>query len=63
MAEAEIEKLNHTIKLVQKLRASVTKVFSDLSDGVNTSQDSESNVIDGLQKSLLSVNDNIRCAY
>ena len=60
MADQEAEKLIHTIKLTQKLRASVTRVFTDLSNGQTTTGNDEKEMVSELQKSLLTVNDNLR---
>jgi hypothetical protein len=60
MGDQEAEKIIHTIKLTQKLRASVTKVFTELSNGLPSSKEDEKETLSDLQKSLLSVNDNLR---
>ncbi|KAK3096461.1 hypothetical protein FSP39_000442 [Pinctada imbricata] len=60
MAESEADRISHAIKLTQKLRASVTKVFTNLSDGFHASPSEEKVLLAQLQKSLLAVNDNFR---
>ncbi|XP_060084133.1 mediator of RNA polymerase II transcription subunit 27-A-like [Ylistrum balloti] len=58
MADTEVERLTQAICLTQKLRTSVTRVFSDLSDGYHISQGNEKASLNDLQKALLNVNDN-----
>jgi len=60
MADIESEKLMQAIKLTQKLRSSVTRVFTDLSDGFQSSKGNEKLALNDLQKWLLTVNDNFR---
>ncbi|XP_048732352.1 mediator of RNA polymerase II transcription subunit 27-A-like [Ostrea edulis] len=57
--DTQIEKLTQAIKLTQKLRASVTKVFTDLSDGFQAPKGDEKALLNKLQKSLTAVNDNL----
>ncbi|VDI56187.1 mediator of RNA polymerase II transcription subunit 27-like isoform X1 [Mytilus galloprovincialis] len=59
MGDQEAEKLIHAIKLTQKLRGSVTKVFTDLSNGQTSTKEEEKEMLEDLQKSLLSMNDNL----
>ncbi|KAJ8304261.1 hypothetical protein KUTeg_017844 [Tegillarca granosa] len=55
MADNDAEKLNQAIKLTQKLRSNVTKVFTDLSDGFHNTQGNEKKLLGELQKYLLAV--------
>ncbi|XP_061172341.1 mediator of RNA polymerase II transcription subunit 27-like [Saccostrea echinata] len=57
--DTQIEKLTQAIKLTQKLRASVSKVFTDLSDGFQAPKGDEKALLNKLQKSLTAVNDNL----
>lgn len=63
MADNDAEKLNQAIKLTQKLRSNVTKVFTDLSDGFHNTQGNEKKLLGELQKYLLAVNDSYRCLF
>lgn len=57
MADTDlIENLISAIKLTQKLRASVTEVFSDLSDGFNITHGNEKSLLSELQKPLCALN-------
>lgn len=57
MADTEsIEHLINAIKLTQQLRASVTEVFSDLSDGFHNTQGNEKSLLNEVQKSLCALN-------
>ena len=58
--DTQIEKLTQAIKLTRKLRASVTKVFTDLSDGYQAPKGDEKAQLNKLEKSLSAVNDNLR---
>lgn len=61
--DTQIEKLTQAIKLTQKLRASVTKVFTDLSDGFQAPKGDEKALLNKLQKSLTAVNDNLGSVF
>ncbi|XP_064609291.1 mediator of RNA polymerase II transcription subunit 27-like [Liolophura sinensis] len=51
-----IDQLGRAIKLTQKLRATVTKVFDDLGNGLPNTQGNEKTLLNSLQKTLLAVN-------
>ncbi|CAI9720028.1 Hypothetical predicted protein [Octopus vulgaris] len=57
MADLEnMENIAEAIRLTQKIRASVSRTFSDLSNGFHNSQGNEKKCLNDLQKSLLAIN-------
>lgn len=57
MADAEnLENIAEAVKLTQKIRASISKTYSGLSDGFHNSLGNEKQCLSELQKSLLVIN-------
>ncbi|XP_071110236.1 mediator of RNA polymerase II transcription subunit 27-like [Haliotis cracherodii] len=51
----QLENLNQAIRLTQKLRSSVSRVFHDLSDGTDNTKGNEKTFLSDIQKSIVSV--------
>ena len=61
MADAEnLENIAEAVKLTQKIRASISKTYSGLSDGFHNSLGNEKQCLSELQKSLLIINNDFK---
>lgn len=60
MSENQSESIIQAIRLTQKLRASVAKVFRNLADGCSVAKGNEKHILNEFHESLLNVNNDFR---
>jgi hypothetical protein len=60
MTENQSENIIQTIRLLQKLRASVGNVFQNLADGCSVTKGNEKQILHSFHESLLTVNNDFR---